>query len=641
MGDAASYDTWARGIAARHWLGHEVFYQAPLYPYFLGLLYALFGHQLFIVRVIQVLLGATSCVLLAQAGRDFFSPRAGIIAGVLLAIYPIAIFYDGLIQKPVLDSFLLCVLLCILGRIITSANSKRWALAGVTLALLGLVRENALILAVVIALWIMLGFGDQPRPQRLKWIGSFICGLALILFPVALRNKLVGGEFHLTTSQFGSNFYIGNNEQADGSYQPLRAGRGSPEFEQRDATDLAEHALGRKLSPAEVSQYWTSKAVSFIRSNPGKWGRLAWRKWLLVWGKVELGDMEDPYTYSDSSVVLRILIHTFHFGVLCPLAAFGIAVTWKTHHQKSRWLVMMLISYAISVALFYVFGRYRFPLVPMLILFASGGLTALLPLLREKRLGILSAYGAVTLAAAIPANWESMQQNHIRAVTEYNIGANLVDDPNETSAAFDHYTRAVQLDPTLAEAYNGLGTVLARQGNLRDAAAYFTQALQLDPRLANAHYNLGNISLQTGQTTEAINQYEQALQIEPDFGDAHGNLGNAFVQLGRPAEALPHYEEALRLKPNLAQIHLNMGVILRQLGRTPEAIAHYEEAVRLTPDDPDMYYSLGNVLMQAGRLPEAIQNYEQALRLKPDFTEAQNNLEIARHQLAAGPAGAK
>src|SRR5262249_50073068 len=41
MGDAKAYDGWARQIAQGDWLGHDVFYQAPLYPYFLGILYTL------------------------------------------------------------------------------------------------------------------------------------------------------------------------------------------------------------------------------------------------------------------------------------------------------------------------------------------------------------------------------------------------------------------------------------------------------------------------------------------------------------------------------------------------------------------------------------------------------------------------
>ena len=51
MGDSRGYDRWAAEIAGGDWLGREVFYQAPLYPYFLGALYSLFGRDLLLVRV--------------------------------------------------------------------------------------------------------------------------------------------------------------------------------------------------------------------------------------------------------------------------------------------------------------------------------------------------------------------------------------------------------------------------------------------------------------------------------------------------------------------------------------------------------------------------------------------------------------
>lgn len=56
MGDSRAYDDWAQRIAQGDWLGHEVFYQAPLYPYFLGAIYATAGHDLLIVRVCQAIL---------------------------------------------------------------------------------------------------------------------------------------------------------------------------------------------------------------------------------------------------------------------------------------------------------------------------------------------------------------------------------------------------------------------------------------------------------------------------------------------------------------------------------------------------------------------------------------------------------
>ena len=87
LGDAQQYDAWAMRLAAGDWLGNEVFYQSPLYPYLLGVVYATVGHSVTTVRVLQILLGAASCVLLAMAVRRFAGARAGVAAGLLLAMY--------------------------------------------------------------------------------------------------------------------------------------------------------------------------------------------------------------------------------------------------------------------------------------------------------------------------------------------------------------------------------------------------------------------------------------------------------------------------------------------------------------------------------------------------------------------------
>ena len=136
---------------------------------------------------------------------------------------------------------------------------------------LALTRENALVFIVVILLD-CCGNGDSASgadvPKRCG--GVLRPALALVLVPVAARNAYVGGGFYITTSQFGPNFYIGNNPKADGTYQSLRFGRGAPEYERQDATELAERALGRTLTPAEVSSYWTDQALDFIVSQPAR-----------------------------------------------------------------------------------------------------------------------------------------------------------------------------------------------------------------------------------------------------------------------------------------------------------------------------------------------------------------------------------
>ena len=378
MGDARGYDVWARQLAGGDWIGHDVFYQAPLYPYFLGVIYKLFGHSLLTVRIIQTMVGSASCALVGAATARLVSRRAGLLAGFALALYAPAIFFDGLIQKSVLDVFFVSLALWVMSRIISPAFNKEWLLLGLALGGLALTRENAMVFVAVLGIWALAGATSADRTRspsfsaRAGAAAALAVGLAIVLAPVALRNYMVGGGFYVTTSQFGSNFYIGNNPRSDGTYASLRYGRGSPEFERIDATELAEHALGRTLTPAEVSSYWTDQTMAFITSQPGAWLKLMARKFLLLWNADEMLDTESQETYEEWSAPLWLLSWVGHFGVLVPLAVIGMFATWP--ERRRFWVFyLMIAAYSASVIMFYVFARYRFPLVPLLMLFASAG----------------------------------------------------------------------------------------------------------------------------------------------------------------------------------------------------------------------------------------------------------------------------
>ena len=304
MGDARRYDAWAMEIASGDWIGQDVFYQAPLYPYFLGSLYAIAGHSLLMVRVCQAVIGTTACVLLALAARRLYSERAGLIAGLGLALYAPAIFSDGLLQKTVLDLFFVCLVLWIISGLVDEpAKRSRWFWLGMSLGGLALTRENALAIVGAILL-LPPGRSQSAQPHRLLHAGVLVLGLAVVLLPVAARNRIVGGEWHLTTSQFGPNLYIGNNPHADGTYGALREGRGSPEYERQDATEIAEAAAGRRLTPGEVSSFWVRQTMEFVRSQPGAWLTLMGRKAVLLWNRTEFVDTESQASYEDSSSLL-------------------------------------------------------------------------------------------------------------------------------------------------------------------------------------------------------------------------------------------------------------------------------------------------------------------------------------------------
>src|SRR5262249_25009908 len=188
--------------------------------------------------------------------------------------------------------------------LVHAPNRDRWLwfALGLAMGALALTRENALVFIVVIIAWALTANPESRTPNpfsaRAKRAAVFVAGLAVLLLPVAARNAHVGGGFYITTSQAGPNFYIGNNPQSDGTYQSLRFGRGAPEYERQDATELAEHALGRTLTPGEVSSYWFDKAMDFVTSQPGAWLKLMARKTALLWNAGEMLDTESQEAHA-------------------------------------------------------------------------------------------------------------------------------------------------------------------------------------------------------------------------------------------------------------------------------------------------------------------------------------------------------
>jgi len=653
MGDSRGYDEWARRIAGGDWLGHEVFYQAPLYPYLLGLIYAVGGRHLLLVRLVQAVIGSASCALLALAAARLFSKRGrpelgrriGIAAGLMLALYAPAIFFDGLLQKSVLDVFFVCLALFLITTInaetAESAEPKNsslrvqrvprltsWLWLGLAMGGLALTRENALVFILVIVAWIIVkglaagGWGLAARPAAL-----FLAGLAIVLVPVAARNSYVGGGFYVTTSQFGPNFYIGNNPGADGTYQSLRFGRGAPEYERQDATELAERAEGKRLTPAEVSSYWTDKALTFVTSRPGAWLMLMGRKVALLWNATEMVDTESQEAHAEWSLPLRLGGLVGHFGLLVPLALFGVIVTWPMRSQLYV-LYGMTLAYAASVVVFYVFARYRYPLVPLLILFAAAGLAALPELVRTRRV----TGGPWTLAAvavtAVFCNWPMLSTTLMRAVTETNLGSALQEN-GRLDEAIDHYHRAIALAPDFPPAYNNLGTTLRAKGEIANAVATYQQALRVRPDYPEAQYNLANALMDEGKPAEAIDHFRIALATIPASVDVHNNLGIALMDQGRADEAIAEFRAALDLDPNSLPSHRNLANALGTAHRYDEAIDQFHRASQIDPTDASVHYDLGSLLMEIDRLDEAVAEFRAALRIDPKSAKVLNNLGIA------------
>ena len=625
VGDSRGYHDWAVGVAAGNWLGSEVFYQAPLYPYLLALHYALIDADPYRIRVLQAFIGALSCIVLALAGRRFFDRRTGLLAAGLLAIYPPAIFFDGLIQKASLDLFLVSSLLASVGACLEGPKRRWLVVIGLTLGALSLNRENARILWVVVVGWLFLYFPAAPFRDRLRWAIIVTAAMAAVVLPVAIRNKVVGGQLVLSTFQAGSNFYIGNRRGANGTYQALVPGRGNVTFEREDASRVAENATGHRMNAGEISAYWWQKSRDEIWEAPGEWLALLFRKLRLTFWAHELPDMESIEAHAAVSPVLSVL-RWWDFGALMGLGAIG-AWARRANWRRLSFLYATFGALAGSIVLFFVLGRYRFPLVPVVALFAAAGLLTLWELRRSsvRRLWT-AAFAAVAVAAILHLPVQPSPDP-----TYLNYGSELLHVGRPVDAE-PLLRAAVSIDPTGVNPRLTLGYALQQAGRNEQAIDEFRRTVSTAPDSAEPHRALAAALHGQGRIAEAISSYQQALRISADASTL-SDLGLAYYQSGDPDAAIASFRRGVSIDPKNVHVRLNLCNALAETRSGNEALACLTEAagVAQRPDDiMFVEYGLAQTFASAGRKTEALRSVDRALRASQSAERSQRVAEVER-----------
>lgn len=143
---------------------------------------------------------------------------------------------------------------------------------------------------------------------------------------------------------------------------------------------------------------------------------------------------------------------------------------------------------------------------------------------------------------------------------------------SEFALAYQHYLEGCRFDE--------------EEGTFDRAEAAYRRALELDPSLANALTNLGNLMYRRGRLDEAENYYVRALQVDPDQPEAFYNLGFLLYDRGDAAAAVLNFRRAVRSDPSFADAHFNLAMALSDLGQRDEARKHWETYLKLDPDSP-------------------------------------------------------
>jgi Tfp pilus assembly protein PilF len=198
----------------------------------------------------------------------------------------------------------------------------------------------------------------------------------------------------------------------------------------------------------------------------------------------------------------------------------------------------------------------------------------------------LTALGLLAGCAAM-ASGPAAEMRSLQARAAYERGVGHLRE-RQTALAVAALQEAIALDGEVAVYWNTLGSVYLDLGRVQEALTRFQRAVEIDPTYAEAHLNTGVALAEGRQWEEATAAYRRALAL-PTLSTPHvgyQNLGLALYHLKRYREAEDALRFAISLDPQLGLAYYNLGLVFTADGRPEEAKAAFRRARDLAPQTP-------------------------------------------------------
>jgi DNA-binding winged helix-turn-helix (wHTH) protein len=182
--------------------------------------------------------------------------------------------------------------------------------------------------------------------------------------------------------------------------------------------------------------------------------------------------------------------------------------------------------------------------------------------------------------------------------------------------ATERFQYAIALDPNFAAAYSGLADCYATMGSLSHwaptdafplARRHATRALELDPSLAEAHASLGFVELYFDWNWSAADtEFQRSIALDPGYPPTHQWYGIYLMAAARPIEALAEMRRARQRDPLSLPINTDIGFCHYYAGQYEEAVKQLKFVLEMNSDFPPAHLWLGRTYQELGRYDDAI-----------------------------------
>lgn len=354
-----------RGFLYHH-LGKAPYrsFNNPLYSLLSLGVYLYTDHSYLAVLLLQSAFSMLCAYIIFKIGKIIFNEKVAFLSAILVAFHPGLIYYDIFNLIPLsIDIFFIAFVAFLFLRFKDKPNVNKMFLIGMIIGLGTLSR--GIIVAILLALIIYIGifFKDYFLGKKLSFISVLLVGTFLILSPWLIRNYIIHKEL-LLISTTGETFWRGNNERASGT---SISGKGIPIFEL-----YPEEFRNKVYSLDELGQkrFFENEAWQFIRNYPLKFIKFYFKKVYYFWWFSPQSGILYPKLY--------FVIYKYIYSILLIFSLWGLLSISRTKEDSVRrgtWVIIaVFLVISFSQSLFYVEGRHRWLIEPLLIPFFIYGI---------------------------------------------------------------------------------------------------------------------------------------------------------------------------------------------------------------------------------------------------------------------------
>jgi 4-amino-4-deoxy-L-arabinose transferase-like glycosyltransferase len=326
----------------------------PLYVLVIAGLYWLSGDPS-VVRIVQAVLGALSCVVLYAIGQKLFDSRTGLVAGVLLALYPLPVYLSGLHLTENLFLILLLLVLWQALRMLEHPTTANAAGLGALIGLTALTRAVFVAFLPFVLLWVAVAWGIRAR-ETWRVVGITVAATVMVVLPWSVRNYIVLRAIVPIQSNGGLVFWAGNNSSADGGLVWPTSRTWT------DGQPPNDYGYGwRGLTLAATNRRYMAAAIAWIREHPSAYVRLLGHKLMRLYGFTRATDKRDVH------VPLAPAVFQISLVAMACAGLYLSARRWRTLSL----LLALIVFTNLMVLLFSGGTRYTIPMVPSIVLFSA------------------------------------------------------------------------------------------------------------------------------------------------------------------------------------------------------------------------------------------------------------------------------